>query len=957
MLLVGWEAVQMLKHFSIRAYVFIFFLILALLRLGLALLINEDWLVYTLTTLTSLVLSLIIAVLVGKALKTLLTLFEIGRRGEPLPPKSKLIKYLPFEAELVANNIRALVGQQVSTQQHLEDKVAERTAELAFSRDLLFKQNLELENRTAELAALYDISQAAITSNNIEEIHRVALKHTCNLFSLPLAVSLAFDNANLWHGLAASNPDFEETWQKEVGHRGESSYGFIVYDSKTPLMIEDTNLPEYQNRLRLKLTGFQSVVFFPIISPITGEVFCVLATGDYKPRKWTQEELKLLQTLANQISLASSRTILDYNLRAERNRLESVLANINEGIIIADNDNRALLINKSARRNLNLSANESLVNKDVDSLGLIKTAQAKEIIARLKDGEEVRPIETFVEDRVISVSISPIFDDKGDIIGITRVLRDVTEEAKVDQMKTEFISLVSHELRTPLTSIKGYLDLVLDGDTGPLNEMQARFLTIAKSSTDRLVNLVNDLLDVSRIEAGKIKLEPTLLNLWQIVGGLVETFQISTKNKNLTVTTGVDINLPPAWADHERVTQILTNLISNAIKYTPEGGSISIRAGLTSDNQFLKLEVQDSGLGMSVDEQSNLFTKFFRSSNPLVRSINGTGLGLVITRSLVELSGGIIEVESELGKGSNFSFTLPVADIASPVFPLENYNQNCVPAETHSGRKVLVVDDERNIAELLRLHLEREGYYVSIAGNGEEALRRALQEKPDLIMLDVLLPSISGLDVLRNLKSDPQTAEIPVVMVSIMPEEQEAYRLGARAYFTKPVYEKELINKVNQLLLPKTEEEEPTSNIYATLSEFGEGEKTIRRSRVLVADDDPGTRRRLEKRLREIGYATFMADNGIRALELARTCLPDLILLDLSMPGMDGLQVLHSLKRDLSTVHIPIVMIADNSMGQQSRDAVLALGAAEFIDKMATSIELGHKLLQYAPPVSANSSR
>jgi|GEM_PF-2119592 len=947
----------MLKRLTVRAYVLIFFLVLALLRLVLALLINENWLDYFLTTLTSFVMGFFIATLLSKSLQSLLALFEIGRKGEPLPPKSKLVKFLPYEAELIANDIRVLVGQQITAQQQLADKVAERTAELAFSRDLLFKQNIELENRTAELAALYDISQAAITSNNIEEIHRVALKHTCDLFSLPLAVAIAFDNANIWRGLAASDPDFEKGWRQQVGRRDEFSYGFNVYDSKTPVIIEDFSQPEFQNRPPLRITGFQSIVFFPMISPITGEVFCVLVAGDYKPRKWMQEELKLLQTLTNQLSLAASRTILDYNLRAERNRLESVLANVNEGIIIADNDNCALLVNKAARRNLNIPADEPLVNRNVDEFGLVKSAQAQEVIARLKDGQEVRPIEAFVDDRVLSVSISPIYDDEGNVIGITRVQRDVTEEAKVDRMKTEFISLVSHELRTPLTSIKGYLDLVLDGDTGPLNEMQTRFLSIAKSSTDRLVNLVNDLLDVSRIEAGKIKLEPTLLNLWQIVSGLVETFQISSKNKNLAVSTSVDINLPPAWADHERVTQILTNLISNAIKYTPEGGKISIQAGLTPDNQFLKLSVQDSGLGMSKDEQANLFTKFFRSSNPLVRSINGTGLGLVITRSLVELSGGIIEVESELGNGSSFSFTLPVADVASPVYPLDQFVQNNPGGEARLGRKVLVVDDERNIAELLRLHLEREGYYVSIAGNGEDALRRALQEKPDLIMLDVLLPSISGLDVLRNLKSDPQTAEIPVVMVSIMPEEQEAYRLGARAYFTKPVYEKELILKVNQLLLPKTTEQEPTAAVYATLSEFGEGEKTIRRSRVLVADDDPDTRRRLEKGLREIGYATFMADNGIRALELARTCLPDLILLDLSMPGMDGLQVLHSLKRDLSTVHIPIVMIADNSLGQQSRDAVLALGAAEFIDKKATPYELGHKLQQYAPPVSANPGR
>ena len=226
-------------------------------------------------------------------------------------------------------------------------------------------------------------------------------------------------------------------------------------------------------------------------------------------------------------------------------------------------------------------------------------------------------------------------------------------------MKTEFVSLVSHELRTPLTSIKGYVDLLIDGTVGELEPMQIEFLEIVQSNTDRLVSLINDLLDISRIEARRMELHLTPVDLQLVVRNVVAMLgpQIAAKGQTLALC-GADA-LPEVVADGNRITQVVTNLLSNAHKYTPSGGHIAIT--ITTEPSALRIAVRDTGVGLTADEQAQLFTKFFRAANPMTQDVGGTGLGLTITRSLVEMHGGQIRVEIAPGAGSEFSFTLPLA--------------------------------------------------------------------------------------------------------------------------------------------------------------------------------------------------------------------------------------------------------------------------------------------------------
>ncbi len=498
-------------------------------------------------------------------------------------------------------------------------------------------------------------------------------------------------------------------------------------------------------------------------------------------------------------------------------------------------------------------------------------------------------------DRVVSVHASPVIRGK-EYLGTVSVFRDITAEVEADRAKSEFISTVSHELRTPMTSIKGYADLLALGMAGPLSDQQKHFIQIIRNNAERMVALVNDLLDISRIESGRLQLELRALYIHEVVDQVVTALQPRAQNKNLILTVDVSRDLPPVWGDSNRVAQILTNLISNAIQYTPPGGRITVSARASGD--MLEVSVADTGIGISKEDQKKIFDRFFRANDPLVQETPGTGLGLPITASLVQMHGGQIWVESELGEGSTFTFTLPLA-AARPLPP---------PAAPPRGISILVVEDDRDIANLLRIYLERDGHRVLIAHRGEEALRLAREAHPGLITLDIMLPDIDGFTLLEQLKKDHRTADIPVVVISVVPDREKGLRLGAVDYLNKPIEEKRLIEVVRRIL--------------------------HRRGLILVVDDDRDNLALMREVLRRYGFSVQTTGQGKRALQIARETHPALILLDLKLRDVDGYQVLRNLKSDPRTQDIPVVImggsVTDEELKQQR---ALAMGAVQFLTK------------------------
>ena len=514
--------------------------------------------------------------------------------------------------------------------------------------------------------------------------------------------------------------------------------------------------------------------------------------------------------------------------------------------------------------------------------------------------------------RELDMVSTPVRTRDGRHIGRVYAFRDVTHEREVDRMKSEFVSMVSHELRTPLTSIKGYVDLLLEGEVGELTPDQREFLEIVGSNAERLVALINDILDISRIEAGRITLNSAPVDMAALLERLSVSFRPQVEGKRQSLTLDIPADLPPVQGDAERLTQIFANLISNAHKYTPAGGRVTVSAEAHGDR--VRVRVSDTGIGLSPDEQEKLFTRFYRAQNRATQEVGGTGLGLAITRSLVELHGGTIEVESAPGVGSTFTVLLPQAP-ARPAAAGE------ATGDEHADGRILIVEDEPDIAQLLRRYLERAGYAVRIAADAATALHMAREMAFDLVTLDVILPDADGFTVLEWLKSDPKTAAIPVIMLSMVPDEGQGRSLGAVDYLVKPIREDALLQRISRLL---------------AIAQSGT---------VLVADDEPDIRRLMAQHLSRAGYQVLEARDGEEAVRLATTEQVDAVFLDIRMPGMDGITALQAIRRQRSPAELPIIMMTASPGMLDAADALRGpLGISDLLEKPITGEELAESI-------------
>jgi len=384
---------------------------------------------------------------------------------------------------------------------------------------------------------------------------------------------------------------------------------------------------------------------------------------------------------------------------------------------------------------------------------------------------------------------------------VVMVFRDITREAEVDRMKSEFVSIVSHELRTPMTAIKGYLELILVGGSSYDAQTQRTFLEVVKANADRLGDMVDELLDVSRIEAGRVQMRFQSVSMHRIIHEVAAMLQKALDKKGVELRLDVPADLPDVLADPSRVTQIVTNLMSNALKYTFEG-FVDVTAHVAGD--YVQIDIKDTGIGMTEEDQAKLFTRFFRASTARTSDIPGTGLGLSITRSLIEMHSGKIWLKSAVGQGSTFSFTIPILPASLAQIAPAGPSPAVLAVSGTVSPKILIVDSELQIAQLMRQQLEAEDYTVLITSHGKDVLPLARREKPNLILLDILLQDVNGVEVLHRLKQDQDTESIPVVVTALGPEEQKGFALGAADYLSKPIDHDRLLATVRGVLAPQS---------------------------------------------------------------------------------------------------------------------------------------------------------
>jgi signal transduction histidine kinase/DNA-binding response OmpR family regulator len=468
----------------------------------------------------------------------------------------------------------------------------------------------------------------------------------------------------------------------------------------------------------------------------------------------------------------------------------------------------------------------------------------------------------------------------------------VEEMRELDRVKSQFLANMSHELRTPLNSVIGFSRVILKGIDGPINDVQQQDITAIYNSGMHLLNMINEILDLSKIDAGKMELQIEELSISDIINAAITNTSGLVKDKPIELVQKVPADLPLVKADEIRISQVVINLISNAIKFT-EKGSIAVEASMTTtaDNKpEMLVTVTDTGMGIAVEDQAKLFQRFSQVDDSPTRKTGGTGLGLSICRSLIELHGGRIGLESsEVGKGSKFFFTLPMPDFV-PGYDITQL--------THGENVILAIDDDPQVISLYDRFLKTQGFEVIPLTDPSMAVQRAKELKPFAITLDVMMPQKDGWQVLTELKQDTETRDIPILICSILQEEEKGYSLGASEYLVKPFLQDDLINAIHRL------------NKDGSVHE------------VLVVDDDEDDLRLIQKMLEsDMSLHLTTSTGGAEALETLLTLTPDVIILDLFMPRMNGFDLLEKFHADARLSRIPVIILtgADLDTDQQKQ--------------------------------------
>jgi PAS domain S-box-containing protein len=846
----------------------------------------------------------------------------------------------------------------------MERRVQERTEDLRQALGQLTDERDRVETLfriTSELSASLDLDR--VLNRTLTLLTSVIGASLGSILLVDQQTDMLIQRASLGRPRTSERADLPPGGEPTSFRRNEGLAGWVIQNRQS-IIVPELLADERWIKKPGQRADYHSVLAVPLMT--TDDVLGALLLFHPQPDYFIEDQLRLVEAAARQVAVSINNAELYRLIREQAERLgsmlrvqqedasksQAILEAVADGVMVVNAQGRVVLLNAAAERILGTRRDEIVGRPTDDLLGLYGPAgitwatQLRRWLMSASARSEVPTLEQHleIEGRHVAVHVAPV-SLSDEYLGTVSIFRDMTKEVEADRAKTDFVSTVSHELRTPMTSIKGYADLMLLGAAGAMNENQKRFLSIIKANADRLSVLVNDLLDISRIEGGRVELDIKPQQLKELIDTVANSLRGKIEEKSLKLVVNLPPTLPQVMADRDRAIQVLTNLVSNAYQYTRPGGRITVTATLAEPHapgtsqgyasprgeSAVQVNVTDTGIGIAPENQAKVFDRFFRADDPDVQEFSGTGLGLAIVKNLVEMHHGHIWLESELGRGTTFSFTLPVAYIEPTTEenklslpPVAQQTLTLVqPPQPAAHHRVLVVEDDANIAQLIRHHLQAGGYQVATVGRAEEALQEARRERPDLITLDIYLPGTDGFELLQTLKSDDVTADIPVVIVSVLADKKHGLRLGAVDYLTKPIDERLLIQTVTRVL-------------------SGVG-------KVIIVDDDRDTSELLRQALNGMGFQVRTATSGRRAMQLVREEKPDLILLDLKLPGeMDGYQVLTQLKRSLDTASIPVIVITGSLTDEEIKQKkVLALGADRFLTKPFEIDDLINEIRQF----------
>ncbi len=655
-------------------------------------------------------------------------------------------------------------------------------------------------------------------------------------------------------------------------------------------------------------------------------------------------------------------------LSAERNRLSTILRNLADGLLVTDCEHQVTLVNPALCEML-MRSPDALEHQPLSTI-----LPQPELLAAVTEALNTPsgilsttftwppPGTTRQPPRIYKATACALREpESGLVVGVVTILRDITHEVEVDRMKTDFISMVSHELRTPLTSVLGFAKLIQKtlvkqvvpnvSEDGAMQRALQRIqenLHIIIAEGERLTRLINDVLDIAKMEAGKVEWHMAKVSVAEVLQSAALATSALALDKHLPVVLDIAPDVPLIEGDYDRLVQVVTNLFSNAIKFT-DAGQITARVralrvhedrslhpplkariplNILQPGSWILIEVEDTGPGIAEENLEAVFEKFKQVGEVMTNRPRGTGLGLTISREIVEHHGGLIWAESKLGEGSTFRILLPALlpqAQPEPAAPFEVLPRPDWRVGQQEPPLILVVDDEQPIRALLRQVLSEAGYRVLEAVDGLDGLSKARAHDPDLIILDLMMPNLSGFDVLTALRTDSATSGLPVIILSVLDDRRKGLRLGADAYLTKPLNVDEILTTIERLLARAAR---------------GEG-----RRRVLLVEEDASLLKTLETVFVEQGYDVHWARNGEDGLRKALDTQPHFVILDAELSRQNDFALLRAIKQNRQTREACVIIMTMRAAGEET-DEWLIRGA----DWLETPDELMAWLKKHMSP-------